>query len=226
MNALPTLEGRIESVRVGRAREHDRPKWDHTPGPRWKSAYVKDEVAGPVRVGKLTLEGDEQVSLESHGGPDRVALAYSFDHYARWREELNLPAMGPGGFAENLTVRTLDERNVCLGDRYRAGSVVFEVAQPRGPCENISRHWNRPDMVRLVTESARGGWYMRVIEEGVVRIGDVMTLTGRPAEGWTVERVFRARIDPGADRGEVEWLARCEWLSAGWRGKFSARLTR
>jgi MOSC domain-containing protein YiiM len=226
VTSLPALEGRIESVRFGAARERERPKWDHTPGARWKSGYVKDEAAGPVRVGRLGLEGDEQVERDVHGGPDRAVLAYAFDHYPRWREELKLPEMGPGGFAENLTVRALDERRVCLGDRYRAGSALLEVAQPRGPCENISRHWNRPDMVRRVAESARGGWYMRVIEEGVVRIGDRMTLTERPYEGWTVERVFRIRMDPDADRGEVEWLERCAQLSSLWRDKFSARLTR
>jgi MOSC domain-containing protein YiiM len=59
-----------------------------------------------------------------------------------------------------------------------------------------------------------------------VRIGDRMTLTERPYEGWTVERVFRIRMDPDADRGEVEWLERCAQLSSLWRDKFSARLTR
>jgi MOSC domain-containing protein YiiM len=226
MSSLPALHGRIESVRVGRAREHERPKWDHTPGKSWKSAYVKDEAPGAVRVGKLGLEGDEQFELESHGGPDGAVLTYPFDHYARWREELKLPAMGPGGFAENLSVRVLDERGVCLGDRYSTGTALLEVSQPRGPCANISRHWDRADLLKIVADSARGGWYSRVIEEGVVRVGDTMTLTERPCEGWTIERVYRIRMDPDADRGDVEWLARCEWISARWRAKFTARLTR
>ena len=85
-----------------------------------------------------------------------------------WREELSLPEMGPGGFGENFTVSGQDEATVFIGDVYEVGEAVVQVSQPRGPCANISRRWERPDLVRRVEESGRHGWYLRVLQEGVV----------------------------------------------------------
>ena len=49
----------VTSVRAGRVRTLPRPEWDHSRTRTWDTAYLKDEVAGPVRVGTLGLEGDE-----------------------------------------------------------------------------------------------------------------------------------------------------------------------
>src|SRR3954467_4654860 len=40
----------------------------------------------------------------------------------------------PGQFGENFTVEGLADDAVCIGDRYRIGSALFEVTQPRVTC--------------------------------------------------------------------------------------------
>jgi MOSC domain-containing protein YiiM len=216
-------QGLIISVRTGRTREHPRPAWDHAPDRTWRTAYVKDEVAGPVRVGPLGLDGDEQHHRDVHGGPHMAVLVYAASHYAVWREEPGLERIGPGGFGENLTVESLDETGVCIGDVYEAGDVTFEVSQPRGPCAAIARIWDRPDMVERVTRTGRTGWYLRVKREGLIQRGVTLTRVARPWPDWTVECVFRLHIAPTPDAGLLRALAACEALSPEWRERFARR---
>ena len=220
-------EGRIVSVRVGRVREFPSPAWDHARGATWRSAYGKDEVAGPVHAGALGLDGDEQAHREVHGGPQMAVLAYAAAHYARWREVPGLERMGPGGFAENLTVEgPFDEHALCIGDVIEAGGALLEVSSPRGPCAAISRWWNEPRMVKLATESVRVGWYHRVRREGPIQSGDAYRVLERPQPEWSVARVFAQRVGPERDRAALEALTALPGLSPEWHGHFAKLLAK
>lgn len=212
----------LTSVRAGRVATRSRPDWDHTAERTWKTAYVKDEVPGPVRVTVLGLEGDEQYDRRHHGGPDMALLAYGGAHYPRWREELGLPEFGPGAFGENWVVDGLDETTVCLGDEYTVGdTVVVQVASPRGPCLHISRRWDRQDLLPRVVASHRTGWYLRVLREGTVARGDAVTRTARPWPDLTVAKVSRLRLAPASDPDRVVEIAACAALAPDWREKFA-----
>jgi MOSC domain-containing protein YiiM len=52
------------------------------------SAIDKRPVAGPVRVDRLGLAGDEQADRRVHGGEDKALHCYAWSHYAAWRVEL------------------------------------------------------------------------------------------------------------------------------------------
>ena len=175
----------VVSVQVGRARDYPGP-------PAWRTAFVKEPVAGRVLATADGLDGDECADLENHGGPDHAVLAYAFAHYERWRDEIGLDA-GPGGFAENLTVAGADETTVCVGDVVRVGGAVLEVTYERGPCVKISNRWSRPDLTRRVLQTGRTGWYHRVLEPGEVGAGDAYELVERPAGAVTVLETMRAR---------------------------------
>jgi len=212
--------GTIVSVRTGRAQERPRPKWDRRVSKTWVSAFGKQETPGPVRVTTLGLEGDEQVDRRSHGGQQMAVLAYCADHYPLWREIPGLEAMGPGGFAENLTVQGLEESTVRVGDVYEAGGVRLQVSQPRGPCANISRWWNEPSMVKRATATSRVGWYLRVLREGTLARGEILRLLERPRPEWTIARVFRLRVGLEQDLSAVAALVECPELSPEWQGHF------
>lgn len=212
-----SVEGLIVSVRTGRVRELSRPAWDHHERRSWRSAYGKDEVAGPVRVTALGLAGDEQADTAVHGGPQQAVLAYAATHYPKWREVPGLEAMGPGGFAENLTVEVFDESGVCIGDVFEAGTVTLQVSQPRGPCASIARWWNEPRMVALATERVHIGWYHRVLREGVLARGETYRLLERPNPLLSVARVFRLRAGLERDAAAAAAIAECAELSPEWR---------
>jgi MOSC domain-containing protein YiiM len=210
---------RLVSIQVGRPRTMppagDGAPWDR----RWRTAFIKDAVHGPVMVRRTNIDGDRQAERRVHGGPDMAALAYAAEHYPRWREELDLPEMTHGGFGENLTVAGQDERTVCIGDVYEVGQAVVQVAQPRGPCHKISWRWRLPDLQERVEATGRHGWYLRVLREGMIEAGQVLRLLERPHPEWTVRRaadVYRWRR---RDRDAAASLARCGALAETAREK-------
>ena len=200
----------LVSVQVGRPRflgtDAGLPEQlDH----RWRSAFFKEPVAGPVMLRSTNLEGDRQADPRVHGGPEMAVLAYSADHYPAWRKELGIAEMGPGGFAENFTISGQDELSVCIGDVYRVGGARVQVSQPRGPCYKISYRWKRPDLLDRCEASGRHGWYLRVLDEGLVAAGLPVELLERPNPDWSVRRaadVYRARKKRSAEAEQLAHL--------------------
>jgi len=188
----------------------------------WTSGFFKVPVAGPVRVGRLNLEGDGQAGLVNHGGVDKAVLAYAAGHYPAWRDDLGID-LPPGAFGENLTVDGVDERDVCVGDVWRVGDVVMEVSQPRQPCWKLARRWRLKELPARVVETGRSGWYLRVRAEGTVEAGRPVVLEARPHPRWTIRAVQRAFYE-GADDWDANLaLARVEELAEAWRGTFRRR---
>jgi MOSC domain-containing protein YiiM len=149
------------------------------------SAFRKQPVAGPVRLQLTNLEGDEQADRRGHGGPEQAVLCYADAHYESWLRELGVD-MRPGGFGENFTVAGADEWSVCIDDVYEVGTALVQVSKPRGPCFKIGLRWHMPRLLKLVHETGRHGWYLRVLREGVVEAGQEMRLVERPLPGLTV----------------------------------------
>jgi len=214
---------KLLSVRTGRVRAMGIPGSQDPLTAEWRSAYMKDEAPGAVRVTRLGLEGDEQADRHAHGGLQMAVLAYSASHYPRWRHELQLDAMDLGGFGENFVIDGHHESTVSIGDVFGIGGARVQVSQPRGPCFAISKRWQRDDLMERTIQTGRTGWYFRVLDEGAVRAGDAVTLLERPRPEWDVLRVFRLRITPALDPDAVRALATLPELSPEWRAKFERR---
>jgi MOSC domain-containing protein YiiM len=186
-----------------------------------KSAIAKRAVDVPVRLTFAGLEGDFQADKYYHGGPDKAVHLYPFDHYARWQREMpDHPRLAaPGGFGENVSTTGLLEDQVCIGDRFRIGTALIEVSQGRKPCSIQGRFLDWPKLPALMVKERRSGWYARVIEEGVVAAGDMLTLVERPLPEWSVKRVFGLLIggDHKIDSAALDVLAEMELLHDGWR---------
>ena len=159
------------------------------------SGFFKQPVAGRVAVGELGLAGDEQADKSVHGGPDKAVYAYPTEGYAAWIEDF--PArrrtLVPGGMGENLATAGLSEDDVHIGDVLRIGTATLQVTQPRQPCFKLALYHREPKMVRRMTETARCGWYLRVIEPGALGAGDRIQTIERQEKAWSVRR-FAALI--------------------------------
>lgn len=158
---------------------HDKP---------WTTGFFKTPIEGPVFVGTKNLADDGQADLKNHGGIDKAVLAYSADHYPKWRDELGVPDMPYGAFGENLTIAGLSEESVYIGDIFRIGTVTFEVSQPRQPCWKLARRWRMHELVRLVVHNGRSGWYLRVLEQGWIEAQMPVILIERPNHAWSIAR--------------------------------------
>ena len=138
----------------------------------------------------------------------------------------DLPRLAASGaFGENVSTSGWTETDVCLGDRFRLGTALVEIAQGRQPCWKQSHHLSTNAVVKAMVATARTGWYYRVIEEGEVAAGDEILLVERPLAEWPVARVFRLLIG-GGHRGEaaaLRDLAIVGALAEGWRER-AARL--
>jgi MOSC domain-containing protein YiiM len=176
------------------------------------------------------LDGDEVTAKHAHGGVDKAVNVYPSEHYTFWRQELGMPASqeaGPqdGWFGENFTTRGLVEGSVCIGDVYEVGGALVQVSQPRQPCQTLARRWGVRDFVRRVDMAGRMGWYLRVLQEGLVQAGDPVRLVERPLPGWTITRVYEVMTHPQEHLEDARHLAACQQLSAAWRTEFERILT-
>jgi MOSC domain-containing protein YiiM len=212
---------RLVSIQVGRPRPYGVPG-----GPQWTSAYGKHPAVGLVGVAPDGVDGDAQANRRWHGGPERAVLAYAKEHYQRWRDELAWSDLPHGGFGENFTVEGAAEDGTCIGDVWRAGTALLQVSEPRKPCRNISRFWGRPDLLRQVERTGRHGFYLRVLEPGIVEAGQPIRLVERPHPEWTVARAMAARRHVARQRAEAEALLRVGALGRDWRAHLLLRIER
>ncbi len=182
------------------------------------SAIAKYPREGPVQILADGFAPDEQADRRVHGGPEKAVHLYPLDHHTFWRSWLTDAAAlalldEPGAFGSNLAVREIDESQVHIGDRFRLGSAVLEVNQPRQPCWKVDHRFGVKGMTAAIVKTGRSGWYFRVIEPGECQAGDRLERTQRGDEAWSVARVFAALIAGKATRAELEQLAQLEALS-------------
>ena len=210
-----TEQQTLVSIQAGR------PRWlggeGDPEGRPWRSGFVKEPVAGLVRLGRTGLNGDGQADERHHGGPEQALLAYAADHYPGWRAELGRPDFPHGAFGENLTIAGLDETTVCIGDTFAIGEARVQVSQPRTPCWKIGRRWAIPDLTKRVETTGRTGWYLRVLVEGEIAAGVPVLLVGRPYPEWTIARAHAVRRAQRRDPAAAAALAACPRLSPAWR---------
>lgn len=209
---------RLISVNVGLPRDIE-----------WKGRTVhtgiwKDPVHGRCRVSRLNLEGDGQGDLAGHGGEQRAVFVYQIESYRYWQRQLNRSDLVYGQFGENLTVEGLADDGVCIGDRYRIGSALFEVTQPRVTCYRVGIRMNEPQMPAMLTSSGRPGFYFRVLQEGEVGAGDEIVKTGEADERMTVAEINALLYSPNHPKDQLERALRIESLSRGWRWSFEELL--
>ena len=195
----------------------------------WKGRTVhtgiwKSPVAGRCRVGRLNLDGDGQGDLAGHGGEQRAVFVYQIESYRYWQEHLNRSDFVHGQFGENFTIEGLADDSVCIGDRYRIGSALFEITQPRVTCYRVGIRMNEPRMPALLTSSGLPGFYFRVLQEGEVGAGDEIVKIGEAKERMSVADINALLYSPNHPRDRLERALRIEALSPGWRWSFEALL--
>lgn len=189
------------------------------------SAIAKRPREGRVQVLGEGLAPDEQADRSVHGGPDMALHLYPLDHHDWWRGQIGEhPALDePGGFGSNLAVTGLLEDDVHIGDRFRLGSALVEVSQPRQPCWKIEHRFGHKGMVAKIIATGRSGWYFRVIEPGEVAAGDSLERIAMGAADWSIARVLRALVAGKASQEELAELAALATLTPRLREKAAAK---
>jgi MOSC domain-containing protein YiiM len=161
-----------------------------------RTAMDKQSITKTVRAHRLGLDGDQVGDTVHHGGPDQAVYAFAREDLDWWETELGREIRN-GQFAENLTTRGIDVNESEVGERWRIGTALFEVAMVRIPCNDF-KNWQRLNgydataWVKRFALVARPGPYLRVIQEGELRAGDDLAVVHQPGHGVTVSTMFRA----------------------------------
>jgi MOSC domain-containing protein YiiM len=191
-------------------------------GKQVMTGIFKEPVSGRVTVRGTTLDGDVQANLKVHGGFDKAVYAYAREDYAWWETELE-KALEPGTFGENLTTAGLKLNDALVGERWRVGTAVLEVSEPRFPCFKLGHRMGTQRFVKRFAHARRTGSYLRIIEAGELGAGDSIDLIARPDHGVTIGLFAEAYL---GDRARLEEVLEADQLSADWRTEFEKLLAR
>jgi MOSC domain-containing protein YiiM len=199
--------GKLLSVNVGTPREF---QYNGRPA---RSAIWKLPVTGRVEARGVNLTGDDQADRQAHGGPDKAIYAYAIEDARWWEREIGRP-FAFGEFGENLTTEGIAVNDSPIGERWRIGTAVLEVSEPRIPCWRLGVRMNDSRFLRRFIEALRPGAYLRIINEGSIGAGDPIRVVQASSAPLTVRDVFRIY---NRDRDEAEKILAVPQMSEAWK---------
>lgn len=206
--------GSVVSVNVGR------PTDLVIDGRERKTGIFKQPQEGRVPIRGVTVGDDVQMDSKHHGGTYKAVYAYASEDYAWWSSELGLE-LGPGTFGENITTEGLDLAGALIGERWRVGTAVIEVSDPRTPCSTLAsrmRQLGVKGFAKRFAAARRFGPYFLIVEEGDVAAGDPIEVIHRPNHGVTHTEIADLSMKMDRERGEEVAIAfpredqRSDWL--------------
>jgi MOSC domain-containing protein YiiM len=203
----------IESLNIGL------PKKEVFYGKEIITGLCKRPVSAPLHLQKLGFEGDGVADLKHHGGEDKAVCVYSMDHYPYWEKILGTK-LYPPAFGENLSISNLHENSVCIGDIFQLGTAVAQVSQPRQPCKTLAARYGRNDMVKLIVDSGRTGFYLRVLEEGTIKKRDKIIIMERDSHKITVSFANQIFHHDKKNQDGIEKILAVPALSESWSQSF------
>jgi MOSC domain-containing protein YiiM len=158
-------------------------------GKEVKTGIFKYPVNKSIFLGTEDVEKDHVIDRRYHGGTDKACYLYSADHYVFWKKMYPNLEIPWGIFGENLTVEGLYEAQINIGDIYKIGKAVVQASQPRQPCFKLEFRFNSDVIVQQFIDSGFSGVYVRVLEKGNVKTGDLMELIERK-NSLSVQKVY------------------------------------
>lgn len=130
-----------------------------------------------AHIGPEGVAGDRQQNRAVHGGIDRAVCVFSLEVIEALQGEGHSIKAGSSG--ENLTIAGLEWSQVKPGDKLRIGEqVLLEVKSFTSPCK-WNAQWFVGGNFSRISQNVHPGWsrvYARVLEAGVVRVGDPVSL--------------------------------------------------
>jgi len=178
----------LSSVNVGQERTQQRKNYIEMTG------IYKIPIQEPVEIKSLGIEKDVICDKKSHGGPDQAIYVYGGADYEWWSQELG-KEISPGTFGENLTISELQSARFNIGDYLHINDVILQVTAPRIPCGTFATRMDDPQWVKRFHHAERPGLYCRVIKEGFVQAGDIVSIERYLGETISILQMFRDYYD-------------------------------
>ncbi|MDQ0206126.1 MOSC domain-containing protein [Alkalicoccobacillus murimartini] len=183
-----------------------------------KTAIRKKQTQS-VMLRKSGFEGDKVADLKNHGGEERAVCFYPHEHYEDWNEEFNT-TLSDSAFGENLVVKGMLEKDVCIGDVYQIGEAVVTITQGRVPCITIDRRTESKGLFKRIMETGYTGYFAKVLKEGIIRGDSSITLVERDPRQMSVHTANQLFFQQVKDPSQIDQLLEVDALAAQWRGHF------
>jgi MOSC domain-containing protein YiiM len=209
---------KIISLNVGRPRlvSHN--------GEPVSTGIFKEPISSRVMMRTLNLDGDRQADLSVHGGATKAVYVYPSEHYEFWKREFPEMDLPWGMFGENLTTTDLLETEINIGDKFRIGAAEVMVTQPRMPCYKLGLKFGRADIIKRFLQSERTGFYLAVLKEGEVGVGDEFEPLAKDGHDVRVSDVTRLYTSEKRNVALLRRAIAVEALPESWRHYFQDRL--
>lgn len=154
------------------------------------TGIYKKPTDKPIYLTKNDVAHDEVSDRLHHGGYYKACYVFASEQYPFWKNLYPELEWSWGMFGENLTLAGFDEKEVYVGDIYKAGDATVQVSQYREPCYKFGHKFGTQKVLKQFIQHGHGGTYLSVLEEGSVDIGDEFTLIERPETSLTVAELF------------------------------------
>jgi MOSC domain-containing protein YiiM len=184
-------------------------------GREFLTAIRKAPQSGQTQISGVNAAGDDQADRTVHGGPSKAIYAYAVEDYDWWASVQGVSPR-PGLFGENLTTNGIDLSGALIGERWRIGTSLLEVSEPRLPCYKLGFALDDAAFPRKFAAALRPGAYFRIVEEGVAWPGCEARLEHKPSDhAISSAEVMRIRLFAHGERAK---LATVEGLSLAYKG--------
>ena len=211
---------KVLSVQIGKIRTI---KDDSFKEKQWQTGSYKEPVDVALDVRFDGVIGDEISDLVFHGGPNKVLFANSYENYNEWAKYLKVDSLEYGALAENITMSTIKEEDVYVGDVHKIGTVILEVSQPRQPCWKISKKHNDKTFKKHIYDTKRTGWYYRVLQEGQISANDEVELISRVSNPISIYKANEILENPKEDEKSTSILINLSVLGEQFKNNLKKR---
>lgn len=190
-------------------------------GSEGRTGIDKRSVSGPIEFKNNGVAGDRIIDTNVHGGYDQAVYAYASEDAQWWEKEINevIPA---GRFGENLTTEGIDVNAALVGEKWKIGSVILEVSQPRIPCRVFAGFWKRATLIKDFTQAGCPGTYLRIIQEGTAQAGDAIEVIYKPEHSIRISDLFAAKSGERSKINEIKVVPQLSSEFKEWSEKIAS----
>lgn len=155
-----------------------------------RSSMHRHSVPQGIHVQFDQVVGDKFDADKIHGIRETVVYALSSEFYSEFGSRIG-SEMRPGIFGENLTMHSLNEKNIFVGDEYEVGSCRLKVTAPRSPCNRLNFAFQSAKAQELFIEFNRPGVYFEVVKEGDIKPGDTLQCVSSNGAPYSINDIFQ-----------------------------------
>jgi len=193
----------------------------------WKERNIQSAI-GKEKVNEAILTfdgfvGDGVANTAFHGGKERAVCYYPYEHYKKWEEEFKA-TINPPAFGENICGTEFTEHNTYIGDIFSLGDAVVQVTQGRVPCSTISKYNQIDTFLSRIVETCYTGYFLKVLEEGVVSERSTFQLLDRPQDKVSVWDATKVMLLDRKNKDAMLSILQIEQLAEDWKNRYKKAL--